>query len=156
MPESDRGRGNVEQVRGVRDPAVLAWLRLARVYSKMQRHLQQHVRRFGLSLPQFDVLAHIGAAEGISQQALAERLLVTKGNICGLLDRMAAAGLVERRADPADRRVNRLYLTPAGRSLFVQVVPAHEAAVARLMGALPPNEQRTLLCLLRTLDRALP
>lgn len=145
----------LEPLRGVRDPAVLAWLRLARVYSKMQRRLQHHLRRFGLSMPQFDVLAHVGAREGISQQELAGRLLVTKGNICGLLDRMAAAGLVERREDPHDRRVNRLYLTPAGRSLLARVVPAHEALIVRLMGAIEPGEARVLLRLLRTLDRAL-
>ena len=54
--------------------------------------------------------------EGMSQQALAERLYVTKGNISGLIDRLVAAGLVERRPIVADKRQYALYLTAAGRS----------------------------------------
>ena len=57
------------------------------------------------------------ARRGITQQELAERLLVTKANVVGLIDRVSPAGWVERRADPEDRRVNRLYLTNAGRKL---------------------------------------
>src|SRR5215204_877074 len=71
-----------------RQPAVLAWCRLARVYGKAQQHAARHLRPFGLTVAQFDVLAQVGAAEGLSQQDLAERLLVTKGNVCGLIDRL--------------------------------------------------------------------
>src|SRR3712207_8018674 len=56
---------------------------------------------------QFDVLAHVGAAEGITQQQLADSLLVTKGNIAQLLDRMQKRGLIERRPQG---RINRLFL----------------------------------------------
>ena len=55
----------------------------------------------GMTLPQFDVLATLWHGEGITQQELASRLLVTKGNVVGLIDRLCTAGLVERRADPA-------------------------------------------------------
>jgi DNA-binding MarR family transcriptional regulator len=134
---------------------VLAWLRLARVYAQVQRATAQHLRGHGLTTAQFDVLAQVGAAEGLSQQALAERLLVTKGNICGLVDRLEQAGLVVRQPDPADRRVHRLALTDAGRRLYATVVPAQEALIAELFAPLAPTDQRTLHTLLRRLDQKL-
>ena len=131
---------------------VLAWLRLARVFQKVDQASEQHLRQFGLNAAQFDLLAQIGAAEGATQQALANSLLVTKSNICQLLARLERAGLVQRQ--PAGR-ANRLYLTPAGRALFDQAVPSQEQLVAEQFSALSPDEQTQLLGLLRTLDRAL-
>jgi DNA-binding MarR family transcriptional regulator len=131
--------------------AVLAWLRLARVYQKVERAAAEQLRGAGLSLAQFDALAQISAREGLTQQELADALLVTKGNVCQLLDRMEQAGLLERRQDG---RANRLALTPAGRALFERVLPAHEALIAERFSALAPEQQVRLLGLLRTLDRA--
>jgi len=138
---------------GLRQPAVLAWLRLLRVARKVERASGEHLRRWGLSEAQFDVIAHVGAAEGQRQQDLADSLLVTKGNVCQLLDRLEQAGLLVRRQDG---RANRLYLTEAGRRLFREVVPDHEATVAQQFAALGQDDQAELLRLLRRLDRALP
>ena len=55
-----------------RTPGLLAWLRLVRVYHKLQRAEAGRLRCWGLSPAQFDVLAHVGAAEGLSQQRLAD------------------------------------------------------------------------------------
>ncbi len=121
-----------------------------RVANKVQRSEAEHLRRWSLSPAQFDVLAHVGAAEGLTQQALADGLLVTKGNVCQLLDKMEAAGLLARRQDG---RTNRLYLTDAGHALAADLVPAHEALIAEQFSALAPEEQVQLLGLLRTLDR---
>src|SRR5262249_55712164 len=101
---------------------------------------------------QFDVLARVGAREGITQQELAEALLVTKGNVCQLLDRMEATGWIVRRPDG---RANRLFLTPAGRRLHDEVAPAHEGLIEQLFGALTGDEQRELGRLLKRLNRAL-
>jgi DNA-binding MarR family transcriptional regulator len=137
----------------LRHPGVLAWLRLARVYQKVDgasaRHFQE---RGGLSTAQFDVLAQIGAAEGITQQELASVLLVTKGNISQLIGRMERQGLVRR---CQEGRSNTLFLTDGGRQLFDAVVPAQEALVAELFAPLSPDEQSQLLALLRKLDHAL-
>jgi DNA-binding MarR family transcriptional regulator len=103
-------------------------------------------------MAQFDVLAHVGSEEGMTQQRLADSLLVTKGNICQLLDRMETGGLIERRQEG---RANRLYLTDAGRAMFDESVPAHEDRIARHFNALSPAEQSELLDLLRKLDRSL-
>jgi DNA-binding MarR family transcriptional regulator len=131
---------------------VLAWLRLARVFQKVEQAAADAVRADRLSLGQFDVLAHVGAREGASQQDVADALLVTKSNVCQLLDRMERAGLVVRRQQG---RTNHLHLTPAGRRLHERIVPAHERRIQELFDALTPEEQVQLLGLLRKLDRAL-
>ena len=137
--------------RNLKTPAVLGWLRLIRVHQKVGRALAEHLRRWDLSVAQFDVLAQVGVREGITQQELADALLVTKGNICQILDRMEAAGLLVRRQDG---RRKRLYLTDVGRTLRAEAVPAQEALIAQQFSALAPGEQVQLLRLLRKLDRA--
>lgn len=132
--------------------AVLAWIRLMRVFHKIERASTDQLRTRGLSLPRFDLINQIGAGEGRSQQELAERLLVTKGNIPQLLDPMEREGLVERRK--CGRR-NQVFLTDAGRALRDCIVGPHEALIAQQMSALTPEEQQTLLTLLRKLDHAL-
>ena len=136
----------------LRTPALLAWLRLARVYQKVDRASADHLRGLGLSVAQFDVLARIGASEGLSQQQLADHLLVTKGNITQLLHRLERDGLVRR---CQEGRLNRLYLTEQGRDLAARAVPAQEELIARLFSALPGAQQQRLLDLLRALDHAL-
>src|SRR5439155_1113069 len=95
-----------------RTPGLLAWLRLVRVFQKVDRASTESLRYRQLSPAQLDVLAKVGSTEGISQQELADALLVTKGNVCQLLDKMEGSGLLERRPDG---RVNRLFLTDQGR-----------------------------------------
>jgi DNA-binding MarR family transcriptional regulator len=127
-----------------------------RVYSKMERLSNEHIRHLGMTGAQFDVLAQLSTHEGISQQALSEKLFVTKGNVCGLIGRMEQRDLVERRPDPDDKRANLLFLTDKGRALAEQVMPAQERFVADRMSVLTPGEQATFRTLLRQLDRSLP
>jgi DNA-binding MarR family transcriptional regulator len=84
---------------GLRKPSVIAWLRLAKIYHKVDRASAEHLSTYGLSVGQFDVLAQVGAHEGITQKELAEKLLVTKSNICQILGRMEERGLVSRRQE---------------------------------------------------------
>jgi DNA-binding MarR family transcriptional regulator len=135
-----------------RDASVLAWLRLVRVFQKIEQRTSRGLRCSDLTLAHFDVLMHIGAAEGITQQELADSLLVTKGNVCQVLGRMQEAGLIARRQEG---RANRLFLTDRGRQVFHEAGPAHEQRVAECFAALSKSEQRELLSLLRRLDHAL-
>ncbi len=135
-----------------RTPALLAWLRLARVFQKVDRISTDHMREWGLSVAQFDVLAQVGRREGLSQQELARALLVTKGNITQLLDRLQRDGLIVR---CQEGRANRIFLTERGRCLFDRVVPRQEELIERLFGALSVEEQSRLLDALRTLDHSL-
>jgi MarR family transcriptional regulator, organic hydroperoxide resistance regulator len=107
-----------------------------------------------MTLAQFDVLMTLWHSNGITQQELAEWLLVTKANVVGLIDRVSAAGWVERRPDPEDRRVNRLYLTDAGRKLAKQALPGQEALVQNIFGRLTEAELRQMHALCGRLDEA--
>jgi MarR family transcriptional regulator, 2-MHQ and catechol-resistance regulon repressor len=147
LSEDSRSRGG-----SLRRPSVLAWLRLLRVSQKVERDLAGQLKLWGLNNAQFDVLAHVGADEGITQQELADSLLVTKGNVAQLLGRMERRGLIERRSKG---RTNRLFLTDEGRRTFTEVVPAHEALIDDRLSVLSEEEQKQLFELLRRLDRAL-
>lgn len=130
----------------------MGWLRLMRVYQKVGRAASEHLRRWGLSVAQFDVLARVGASEGMTQQQLADSLLVTKGNVCQILDRMEGRGWISRRPEG---RTNRLFLTCGGRRLFDEVVPSQEAVILERFSALSKGEQEQLHALLQKLDRSL-
>src|SRR5829696_2959800 len=93
------------------------WFRFVRLHRRASNAVAAELKLIGLSIPQFDLLSTLTEQEGLSQQELAQRLYVTKGNVSGLLDRMVEAGLVERRSPPGDRRSNALFLTPRGRAL---------------------------------------
>ena len=135
-------------------PGLLAWLHLVRTYNKMHHNSMDQLKCSNMSPARFDVLAQLSVAPGISQQELSNRLLVTKGNTTTLLDKMTAQGLVERRPDPEDRRSYRLYLTEEGGRLAETLIPSHEDFILKHMSALSDEQQRTLLALLRDLDRS--
>ena len=134
---------------------VRTWLHLNHITHTVQRRLSRHLERYDLTLAQFGVLAHLQAAPHISQQALADWLFVTKGNIVGVLNRLEDRGLVERRPDPQDGRTHMVSLTQQGAALAARVVPEHEDLVAACMGVIAPEQQRALHQLVHRLDRAL-
>jgi DNA-binding MarR family transcriptional regulator len=138
---------------GLRQYGVLVWLRLARLFQRIDARSAHFFHEEGLNTAQFDVLAKIGATSGLTQQELANALLVTKGNISQLLGKMEQKGLITRRQEG---RANCLFLTPRGQELFEQVVPRQEALIATLLSPLAPDEQRELLRLLRKLDQQMP
>lgn len=140
------------QRKGLRQPAVLAWLRLARVFQKIDTRSERFFRSQGLNTAQFDILAQVGSAEGMTQQELADALLVTKGNISQMLGKLEQEGLIMRRGAG---RSNCLSLTERGRELYQQVVPDQEALIAEMLTPLTSDEQHELLRLLRKLDHAI-
>jgi DNA-binding MarR family transcriptional regulator len=125
-------------------PDIDAWVGLAHAYHLIARRLEQALDPHALSLAQFEVLARLHFDGRMNQNDLAQRLLVTKGNVCGLIDRLETAGLVERRSDPADRRANRLILTSEGARLLAESLPDHLAIIRERLGGLSEAEQRTL------------
>jgi DNA-binding MarR family transcriptional regulator len=130
--------------------AVIAMVRIVRSLTEATTRL---AREHDLNLPRLEVLLCLSDGEGISQQQLSQRLLVTKGNVCMTLQAMEADGLVERRTDPADQRAHRLYLTPAGRQRLAKTKPARDALMARTLGVLSPDEHRTLRKLLGRIEQ---
>ena len=134
---------------------VRTWLHMNHITHTVQRRLSRHLEHYDLTPAQFGVLAHLQAAPHISQQALADWLFVTKGNIVGVLNRLEDRGFIERRTDPEDGRTHLVSLTEQGATLAARVVPEHEELVAACMGVIAPEEQRTLHQLVHMLDRAL-
>src|ERR1044071_4532945 len=84
----------------------------------LRTHADQRARQFGMTRAQWAVLARLETNEGLKQSELAEMLDLQPITLTRLGDRLCANGLIERRADPDDRRVKRLYLTPAARPLM--------------------------------------
>jgi DNA-binding MarR family transcriptional regulator len=125
----------------LRNPSVIAWLRLAKVYHKLDCASAEHLSTYGPSVGQFDVLAQVGAHEGITQKELAEKLLVTKSNVCQILSRMEERGLVTRRQEC---RAKRPFLTEEGRSLFDEVVPSQEELINCLLSCVPSEDHNLL------------
>jgi MarR family transcriptional regulator, organic hydroperoxide resistance regulator len=115
------------------------WFRFIRLHRRVSNAISAELKAIGLSIPQFDLLSTLTEQEGLSQQELAERLYVTKGNVSGLLDRLVEAGLAERRALAGDRRSNSLHLTDKGRLLAEQGIALQQAYVTRTLGRLAPD-----------------
>jgi MarR family transcriptional regulator for hemolysin len=84
----------------------------------LKTYADQQARQFGISRAQWAVLVRIERTEGLKQSELAELLDLQPISLTRLLDRLADNGLIERRADPNDRRANRLYLKPAAKPLL--------------------------------------
>lgn len=102
----------------------------------MQVAITERLKEIALSVPQCDVLTTLTEQEGVSQQDLAKRLYVTKGNISGLLDRLETAGLVQRRSTESDRRQYEIYLTPAGRVAAERAIALQRAFIRSTVGRL--------------------
>ncbi len=100
----------------------------------MQSAVGERLREVGVSIPQCDVLTTLTEKEGVSQQELAKRLYVTKGNISGLIDRLAEAGLVERRPTANDRRQHAIHLTDAGRAMADKAIAVQRRWIAATLG----------------------
>jgi DNA-binding MarR family transcriptional regulator len=119
--------------------ALRVWFRLIRLHTRSRMAVANRLRAFDLSVPQCDVLTTLTEREGLSQQELAARLYVTKGNISGLIDRLVANGLVERRALAGDRRSHAIHLTPAGRELAKRGIEAQKDFVSQTFGRITPE-----------------
>ena len=105
----------------------------------MRKKFDQRARALGLSRAQWQVLVHLSRHEGVNQSGLAEILEVENITLGRLVDRMAEAGWVERRPDPADRRARLLYMTqrvaPVMQQMFELAIEVREEALVGLSAA---------------------
>ncbi|WP_405081434.1 MarR family winged helix-turn-helix transcriptional regulator [Paenibacillus chitinolyticus] len=129
---------------------VLIWFRLSRVYNQSIRQSNQHLKAWNLSAAQFDVLAQVGSHERLTQQELADKLLVTKGNITQLLSKMEELGWIRREQEWKTKYIS---LTAEGQALFDEAVPQQEQFQASQFGALDREEKKQLLELLKKVQK---
>lgn len=98
------------------------------------------LKPLGVTRSQWWVLAFLSRRDGMTQTALAADLDLTKVAVGGLLDRMEAAKLVERRSDPKDGRARRVYLTKAGQQLVVKIRTNVEEVELGILRQIPEKE----------------
>jgi DNA-binding MarR family transcriptional regulator len=127
------------------------WLQMIRSYDHLQSQVATLLHSRGLTVPQFEVLSTLAAADCTNQQELADRLQVTKGNLVGLIDRLTERGWVERIQVPEDRRVNKVRITAVGKELIHAVLPEQAGIVEHMMGGLDEAEIVTFRELLKKL-----
>ncbi|WP_298830388.1 MarR family winged helix-turn-helix transcriptional regulator [uncultured Piscinibacter sp.] len=154
MASSPLGVADVES-RVVDDhhQALKLWLRLLACTTRVENVIRQRLRsEFGTTLPRFDLLAQLDREpEGLSMGELSARMMVTGGNVTGIVDQLEAEGLVVRAAHPTDRRAFQVRLTAAGRRQFRRMATVHEAWVIELFDGWTPAQKTQVHGLLATL-----
>ena len=130
------------------------WLRLLACSSLVEGQVRRRLRaEYGITLPRFDVLAQLDAASrdsvpGLTMSELSRRLMVTNGNLTGLIERLVQEGLVSRATSATDRRTQIVRLSAAGRRVLHAMTPAHEQWIDDMFSDLTPDEQARLHTLL--------
>jgi DNA-binding MarR family transcriptional regulator len=128
--------------------------RLGRVAGAVEQAVAAELRRHGLSIGEFDVLAALrraGAPHTLSPTELARTVVLSPGAMTNRLDRLEEDGLISRRLSKRDRRSFDVTLTPSGLERVDAAVSDHVANEARLLAALSPTERRRLDAILRRL-----
>lgn len=133
---------------GTDDPAITSYGRLFEVGRRLERIFARTiVDRAGMPYPRFELLLRLARTPGeqLTMSELADQLGVTSGGATRLVDKVAADGLVARRACSEDRRVSHVALTETGREVIGEVLTWHRADLAReLTDRLEPDEQAEL------------
>ena len=123
------------------------WLRLLTCTTMVESMVRTRLRaRFDVTLPRFDLMAQLyKTADGMVLGDLSRRMMVSNGNVTGLVERLVADGQVERVAHPRDRRAAIVRLTPAGRRAFAAMAAEHESWVAEAFAGLHPGDHAALM-----------
>ena len=150
MTVADKARS---VVRPMSKQRLRLWLRLLRATRGIESELRERLRKeFSVTLPQFDVMAALARKEdGMSMTELSRSLMVSNGNVTGIIDRLAAEKLVQRQAPANDRRSYIVRLTPKGAAHFAGMAKAHEAWVDGLLADIGATESDALIRQLETL-----
>ena len=129
--------------------ALRLWLRLLTCTQLIERRVRSRLRgRFGTTLPRFDLMSQLDRRpEGLKMNELSRRMMVTGGNVTGIVDQLVKEGLVERAAH-ADRRAYRVRLTRAGERAFAEMARAHEEWIVEILSGLTRREHAELFALL--------
>ena len=146
MTVVDKTRGR-SAARPVSKQRLRLWLRLLRATRGIETELRERLRtEFAITLPQFDVMAALARKEdGMSMTELSRSLMVSNGNVTGIIDRLAAEKLVLRQAPANDRRSYIVRLTPKGASQFAGMAKAHETWIDGLLSDIGADEADELI-----------
>jgi DNA-binding MarR family transcriptional regulator len=123
------------------------WIRLLRAARGIEVELRERLRKqFAITLPQFDVMAALARNEtGMNMTELSRMVMVSNGNVTGIIDRLAADRLVLRQAPATDRRSYIVRLTPKGAAQFAVVAKAHEGWIDELLSGFDAAQAEELI-----------
>src|SRR5436853_3041953 len=126
------------------------WLRLLTCTNLIESEVRSRLRaRFDVTLPRFDLMAQLDRApEGMTLSDVSKRMMVSNGNVTGLVERLVESGHVDRRTSDTDRRVQVIRLTKTGRAEFRKMAAEHETWIAQIFSDLTPKDVRELMRLL--------
>ncbi len=126
------------------------WLRLLTCSTMIEGEIRRRLReRFNVTLPRFDLMAQlVRAPEGMTLSDLSRRMMVSNGNLTGLVERLVESGHLDRRQAEHDRRAQVISLTELGRADFRTMAAEHEDWVAGFFAGLDAGEIDTLMRLL--------
>lgn len=129
------------------------WLRLLRASRFIESDVRELLRlEFATTLPRFDVLAALDRSEnGLLMSELSRELEVSNGNVTGIVERLAADGLVVRTPIENDRRATRVSLSKNGRQAFARMARAHESWIDHKLRGFSNAETLQLIGLLEKL-----
>lgn len=132
-------------------------IEITKTYDLLDDVFNRHFARFGLSPVKFNALMQLLHAgdEGLVLSELSEKMLVSRANITGLVDRLEKDGLVFREADLRDRRIWRAKVTARAKELLSVIVPIHGDFTGTVLSALNPDEKELLIKLLEKLQSGL-
>ena len=126
------------------------WLRLLSCETVIERQLRTLLRQnFSVTLPQFDVLSELErAGDPLTMSQLSKELMVSNGNVTGVIDRLEKTGFVKRVRAEHDRRIQYIELTTKGRNEFDRMASQHEQWLADFLSDLSLTEMSKLQQLL--------
>jgi DNA-binding MarR family transcriptional regulator len=132
------------------------WLRALSFTSMVEQRVRSLLHAdFGVTLPRFDVMAALyDAPAGLSMGEVSRRLMVSNGNVTGIVERLDREGLVWRRTNPDDRRSQLVRLTDSGRTTFEEMAEAHEGWIVSMLSGLNEEEVEQLKDLLGKAKRS--
>jgi MarR family 2-MHQ and catechol resistance regulon transcriptional repressor len=129
----------------------MLWVRLAITFNIMYQEIKKDLANAELTFSQLDILVCLNRSKGLPLTEVADRLLVTGGNVTGIVDRMEKAGLVTRERDNRDRRIVWARLTERGYAVYRQLMPRYIETMRRVNSYLTPAERKELMRLLKKL-----
>jgi MarR family transcriptional regulator, transcriptional regulator for hemolysin len=121
----------------------------------LRTYADQKAAQFGITRAQWVVLVRLDRSEGLKQSELAEVLDLQPISLTRLLDKLADSGLIERRADPVDRRAKRLFLTPAARPLLEKLGELGEGLMATALSGVTSESVEGMIAQLGTVKENL-
>ena len=126
------------------------WLRLFTCKELIEAEVRRRLREeFAVTFPRFDLMAQLDRArKGMTLGELSQRMMVSNGNVTGLVDRLVEQGLIDRRPSPDDRRAQIVSLTADGRRLFRAMARANEEWIGDMFADLSNGDTEALLRLL--------